>query len=182
MWPEDGTGGWHHCLSAQLPAEQQLYSWAHTRTDLPNPKAVFPFSPPCTFSSFSSITCSHAPSLVACPCFFASQTVLVIVFFSTLFAATTFLALFLIQHKAYSPFPRSPRKSCPFYLTVIWSPLAVHSPPQKAEGNGILSSPSYPPLSSEGVSKRLVHATKGETSKRRILLALFMSDFSAEWG
>lgn len=55
-------------------------------------------------------------------------------FFSTIFAATTFLALFLIQPKAYSPSPRSPRKSCPFYLIFIWSPLAVHLP--ASEGGG----------------------------------------------
>lgn len=39
-------------------------SWSHMRTDLPNPKRAFPFSPPCTFSSFSYITYSHTPSLL----------------------------------------------------------------------------------------------------------------------
>ena len=44
--PENGAGGWHHCLSAQPPAEQQLCSWAHMRTELPHLKTSFTISPP----------------------------------------------------------------------------------------------------------------------------------------
>lgn len=107
-------------------------------------KDSFPFFPSLQFWSFSSISCSHAPSLFFfCPLdwsFYCSSLVWVC-FFSTLFAATTFLTPLLIQHKAYSPFPRSLRKSCPFYHTVVWSP----PPFQRAEGNTILSSPFSSP-------------------------------------
>lgn len=138
------------------------------RTDLPNPKRAFPFLPPCTFSSFFPITCSHTPSLllpilVSLPL----RQFPPLLFFSTLFAAT-FLALFLIQPKVYSPFLRSPRKSWSFCFSVrtIWSPLALHVPASEggekqhplltlsASMNSLL-------LSSEKARKRLVCATKG---------------------
>lgn len=80
-------------------------------------------------------------SLVACLCFCATQTVLSIFFlFSTLFAAITLPALFLIQPKACSPFPRFPRKSSLFHLTVLWSPLGS-ALPRLREWGKIASSP-----------------------------------------
>lgn len=39
-------------------------SLSPVRTDLPNPKTPFSFSPPCTLSSFSSIISSQPPSLL----------------------------------------------------------------------------------------------------------------------
>lgn len=60
--------------------------------------------------------------------------------FCTLFAAITLLALFLIQPKACSPFPRLPRKSSLFHLTVLWSPLGSAVPCLREWGK-IASSP-----------------------------------------
>lgn len=185
MWPEDGAGGWHHCLSVQLPAEQQLCSWAHMRTGLPNPKRAFPFSPPCTFSSFSFIICGQLPlSLVACPCFFAPETVLSIFSFYT-------VCCYHISSSVPNPtqslqsFPKVSQKILPIlpHCHIVPSGRALLCP----RGWGEIASSPHPlilhvPLSTEGASKRLVHAIKGETNKRIILLALFMSDFSAEWG
>lgn len=123
------------------------------------------------FFLFSHYLQSHSLSLVAYPCFFAPQTVPSIVVFSTLFAAT-FLALFLIQPKVYSPFLRSPRKSWSFCFSVrtIWSPLALHVP--ASEGGEkqhplftLSSSMNSLLLSSEKARKRVVCATKGKEVK-----------------
>lgn len=120
------------------------------------------------FHYLQSHSLSRCLSLFLCP----SDSSLHWFFFSTLLAATTFLALFLVQPKVYSPFLRSPRKSWPFYLSVrtIWSPLALHTPASECGGKQhtpltLSSSMYFLLLSSEKARKRLVCATKRKEVK-----------------
>lgn len=83
----------------------------------PQTKGSFPFFTSLHFFFFFfHYLQSQSPSLVACPCFLPVRQLILLglgFFFSILFAATTILALFLIQPKAYSSFLRSPRKILP---------------------------------------------------------------------
>lgn len=183
------TCGQRMGLEAGITSHLCSCSWACMKTDILNPKLTFPYSPPCTFSSFSCPTYSHTPSLllpvlVSLPLrkFFPS---FFFFFFPTLLAATT--VPFLTQR--IQSFSKAPQKIPPI-LPHWWnmcSHLAVNCPTlrgwRKHHPSLTLSSPlCFLPLSSEGKSNRQGHATKGKTCKGRILLVLFTGNFSFEWG
>lgn len=155
--------------------------WACMRTDLANPKIAFPFSPSCTFSSFSYITYTHIPFvllpiLVSLPLrkFFPSF----FFFFNTLFCHHLSSSVPTVIQSTQS-FPKVPQKILPILLHCPMFPSGSALPLSQKVGE----TPSFPHplilpvLPAIVLWGRLQQATKGETCKGRILLVLLWVTF-----
>lgn len=138
------------------------------RTDLPNPKIDLPFSPPCTFSSFSYITHSHTPSLLLpiLVSLLSGSSFHYFFFYTICYHHLSSSVLNIIQ--SIQSFPKVSQKILPIlprcHVFPSGSALTHSQRVRKCHPSFTFSSSlCFLPLSSEGQHNRGGHVTKGET-------------------